>query len=429
MTIKDIYSIYSQNGYSVSTDSRKIRKGDIFFALKGENFDGNAFALDALEKGAVLAVIDNPDYHIPGKTLFTNDSLKTLQELATYHRKQLDIPVIGLTGTAGKTTTKELIRQVLNKKYKTYATQGNLNNHIGVPLTILSITPDYQMAVVEMGASHPGEIARLCEIARPTHGLITNIGTAHIEGFGTRENLIHTKTALYRYLEKHNGTIFLNIDDSLLTTLTKHKQIHTYGTSDSADTHGKITGQNPFVSLEFTGKDKQTYTVNTKLFGTYNLYNILAAIAIGQYFNIPDKDIAAAIEEYEPRNNRSQIKKTRNNTLILDLYNANPTSMSKALESFARLKADNKVLILGDMLELGEIEDEEHRKILSMAEDLGFSKIYLVGEIFGRVNSKYPHFATSEEMAQWLQSNPLKNKFILLKASRGIHLEKLTELL
>ena len=427
MTIKDIYSIYTKNGYRVSTDSRKIEKGDIFFGLKGENFDGNAFASNALEKGAVLAIVDNPDYHIPGKTILTENSLKTLQDLATYHRKQLDIPFIGLTGTAGKTTTKELIRQVLSKKYKTYATQGNLNNHIGVPLTILSITPDYQVAVVEMGASHPGEIAQLCEIARPTHGLITNIGTAHIEGFGSHENLIQTKTALYRYLKKHNGTIFLNLDDSLLPTLTNHKQIHTYGTSNSAATQGKITGQNPFVSLEFTGKDNKTHTVNTKLFGTYNLYNILAAIAIGQYFNVSDQEIAAAIEEYEPRNNRSQIKKTRDNTLILDLYNANPTSMSKALESFAGLQADNKVLILGDMLELGEIEDEEHKKILSLTEKLGFSEIYLVGKIFGRVNSKYPHFATSEEMAKWLQSNPLKNKYILLKASRGIHLEKLIE--
>ncbi len=429
MEIKQLYKYFEQSGFNVSTDSRKITPGSLFFALKGEKFDGNTFALEALEKGALAAVIDNPDYHIPGKTILVNDTLHTLQLLARYHRQLLKTKIIALTGTAGKTTTKELIYRVLSTKFKAQATQGNLNNHIGVPLTLLSLKPQTEIAVVEMGASFPGEIWELCQIALPDMGLVTNIGIAHIQGFGSQEKLIQTKAGLYRFLEQNNGQIFQNSDDDLLRSLTNHKKIYTYGTNKHAQTQGDLIEQNPFVKFYFKGRTGQQISVQTNLFGKYNLYNLLAAVAVGQYLNIDDSTIALALSNYQPRNNRSQIHKTQRNTLILDLYNANPTSMSKALESFAELAVDNKVLILGDMLELGDIEKEEHKRILELAEKLGFSDIYLVGPIFGKVNSKYPHFDSSEQMLNWLEENPLQDKTILLKASRGIHLEKLIQAL
>ncbi len=427
MNIKELHTLFIDANQNISTDSRHIQPGAIFFALRGERFDGNAFARQALDKGASVAIIDNPQYHIPGKTILVKDTLQTLQDLALYHRQQLDTQIIGLTGTAGKTTTKELIYSVLNKKFTTQATQGNLNNHIGVPLTLLSIKPDTQFAVIEMGASHPGEIWELCQIARPDMGLVTNIGTAHIEGFGSHQKLIETKAGLYRFLEQNNGTIFINIDDHLLTSLTNHNKIYTYGTGTQAQTHGQLLAQNPYVLFYFTSRTGEKINVQTNLFGKYNLYNLLAATAFGQYLGIDDTLIAQALEQYQPRNNRSQIYKTDKNTLILDLYNANPTSMAKALESFAALDIPGKVLVLGDMLELGHIAEEEHKRILQLAEKLGFSDIYLIGEIFGKVNNSYTHFDTSEQMANWLENNPFTGKTILLKASRGIHLEKLID--
>ena len=429
MDIKQLYKLFEQAAYEVSTDSRQIKPGALFFALKGEKFDGNTFAHQALEKGASVAVIDNPHYHIPGKTILVNNTLETLQRLARYHRQLLGTKIIGLTGTAGKTTTKELIYSVLSTKLRAQATQGNLNNHIGVPLTLLSLRPDTEIAVVEMGASFPGEIWDLCQITLPDMGLITNIGTAHIQGFGSREKLIETKAGIYRFLEQNNGLIFQNIDDQLLRSLTNHNKIYTYGTSQDAQAQGQVLEQNPFVKFYFKGRTGEEMQVQTRLFGKYNLYNLLAAVAVGQYLNIDDSEIARALSSYQPRNNRSQIQKTDKNTLILDLYNANPTSMSKALESFAELDVNNKVLILGDMLELGHIEETEHKRILELAEKLGFSEIYLVGSIFGKVNSHYPHFQTSEQMLNWLKSNPLQDKTILLKASRGIHLETLIQAL
>ncbi len=429
MKVKELYKLFEQAGYRVSTDSRNIDDGVLFFALKGERFDGNAFAAQALEKGASAAIIDNPKYHIPGKTFLVKDSLEALQQLARFHRTHLVTKIIGLTGTAGKTTTKELIHSVLSTTFNARATKGNLNNHIGVPLTLLSLRPDTEIAVVEMGASKPGEIWDLCQIARPDMGLITNIGTAHIQGFGSHENLIKTKAGLYRYLEQNNGLIFQNIDDKLLRSLTQHDKIYTYGTSKEAQTQGNIIEQNPFLKFFFIDKHNNHIDVQTLLFGKYNIYNLLAAVAIGQYLDIDDQKIAKALGQYQPHNNRSQIHTTQKNTLILDLYNANPTSMGKALESFAELKANNKVLILGDMLELGEIEQQEHKRILDLAENLGFSEIYLVGQIFGKVNNKYPQFDSSKQMLQWLQQNPLQNKTILLKASHGIHLETLIQAL
>ena len=425
MSIKELYKLFEQANFKVSTDSRQIEPGAIFFAIKGEKFDGNAFAAKALDNGASVAVIDNKKYHIPSKTVLVDNVLHYLQQLSVYHRRLLGTRIIGLTGTAGKTTTKELIFSVLSKKFNAQATQGNLNNHIGVPLTLLSLKPDTEIAVVEMGASHPGEIWELCQLVLPDMGLITNIGTAHIQGFGNRENLIHTKTGIYRFLEQNKGMIFLNVDDELLVSLTKHDKIYTYGTGGKAQSRGNIVEQNPFLKFFFIARSGQQINVQTNLFGKYNLYNLLAATAIGQYLDIDDFLIARALTEYQPRNNRSQIFKTAKNTLILDLYNANPTSMSRALESFAELNLDNKVLILGDMLELGVIEDQEHKRILELAEKLKFSEIYLVGSIFGRINKHYPHFDTSEQMLSWLEKNKLENKTILLKASRGIHLETL----
>ncbi len=430
MDIRELYDIYTKNGYKVTTDSRQVEPGAIFFGLRGERFDGNAFASQALENGAALAVVDNPEYHLPGKTVLVDDALKTLQELAGFHRKKLGIPIVGLTGTAGKTTTKELIKAVLAKKYKTFGTTGNLNNHIGVPLTLLQITPGYEIAVIEMGASIPGDIELLCNIADPDYGLITNIGTAHLEGFGSREVLIQTKTALYRHLKAKDGLIFVNRDDDLLMNLADHDRLHTYGTATEADTYGRSLGLNPFLSVEFRDKTGRMQRIDTRLFGEYNLYNVLAAVAVGQYFEVDDKDIAGAIAQYEPKNNRSQLSRTDKNTLILDLYNANPTSMSQALESFAKLDVPDKVLILGDMLELGEIELQEHKKILELARSLGFNRIYLVGEIFGKVNDgQYPHFRTSDELRDYLKQHPLRDSYILLKASRGIRLEKVVEAL
>jgi len=429
MTIKELHKLFLQYKAKICTDSRKIDKGCIFFALKGNKFDGNLFVKQALDNGAEIAIIDNKTYQITGKTILVKDTLQTLQSLARFHRLYLDIKIIAITGTAGKTTTKELIYQVIKKKFNSFATQGNFNNHIGVPLSLLSLKPENEYAVIEMGASKPDEIWDLCQIALPNMGLITNIGTAHIEGFGSHQVLIRTKAGLYKFLEQNNGLIFQNLDDNLLISLTKYKKIYTYGSTTKADTIGKLLEQNPFVKYLFLGKNKKQYKVQTHLFGKYNFYNLLAATAIGQYLNIEDLLIAQALEEYKPQNNRSQIYNTKKNLLILDLYNANPTSMSKAIESFAQLNIKNKILILGDMLELGNIEEQEHKKILNLIEKLNFSEVYLIGEIFGKVNTKYTHFNNTEQMLAWLEKNPLINKTILLKGSRAIQLERLIKVL
>jgi len=427
MNIPQLYKIFVNNGAKVSTDSRNIPDGALFFALRGEKFDGNKFAKSAIEAGASYAVVDNPEVVENNRFILVENSLETLQQLALYHRKQLGIPVLAITGTAGKTTTKELTAAVLSRKFNVAYTQGNLNNQIGVPLTLLSIDKSKEFAVIEMGASHPGDIRELCEIADPDYGLITNIGTAHIEGFGSHENLILTKTELYRYLEAKDGLVFVNKDNQLLMSRLNTLQVFTYGTKD-ADVQGEFIEINPLMKFRF--KTDKWYEVQTNLFGEYNFENALAAVAIGHYFGIDSQKIKSALEEYYPKNNRSQLARTDKNILILDLYNANPTSMAKALESFARIDAKEKAVIIGDMLELGEIEEQEHRKILSLVASLNFDKVFLVGKIFSNVNDLgFDSFMSSEELVDYLKDNPLEGKTVLLKASRGIHLEKVADVL
>mgnify|MGYP006161343423 CR=1 FL=1 len=418
MNIKNLYLIFKQHP-SICTDSRKITKGAIFFALKGENFNGNKFALKAIQDGCSYAIIDEKDYDTHQNTILVDDALATLQKLATYHRAQLNIPVIGITGTNGKTTSKELIKEVLNSQLKTYATKGNLNNHIGVPLSILEINKQHEIAIIEMGANHEGEIAFLCDLAQPTFGVITNIGKAHLEGFGNFKGVIKAKSELYNYIQKNVGTLFVNSEADLLIELANNISKVTYG--KNGDYTGAISESAPFISVVF-----QDEKIQSKLIGDYQFYNIMLAICIGNYFNISLNNIKKAVEEYSPTNNRSQIVKTNSNTLILDAYNANPSSMSAMLYSFAEQTYENKICILGDMLELGEHSRKEHLKIISLCQKLHLDVIF-IGEEFAKLN--YNAYSTTDKFSLYLENNPIENTTILLKGSRGIALEKLVELL
>lgn len=417
MNVEDLYKIYQEHPI-ISTDTRKVLDGCLFFALKGENFDANTFAEQAINEGAAYAIVDNPKFILSEKFILVDNVLKTLQLLANYHRKQFNIPIIGITGSNGKTTTKELINAVLQKKYRTIATQGNLNNHIGVPLTILSVPTDCEIAIIEMGANHIGEIEQLCKIAEPNFGLITNIGTAHIEGFGGKEGVIKAKSELYHFINKENGTIFLNNDDELLVSLsgTINKIIYS---------KNEITNilSNPFLS--FTWKEMK---IETQLYGEYNIPNILAAIKIGEYFNVKKTAIKSALENYVSTNNRSQIVKLANHTLYLDAYNANPTSMNAAIDAFSTLNVPNKFLILGDMLELGHVSQEEHQKIAEKIDDLNL-KALLVGNEFQQIKNKYNLISVknTDEAILWLANQLDFFKSILIKGSRGIRLEKVSE--
>lgn len=419
--ILDLYQHYQQST-GVTTDTRLIQEGSIFFALKGENFDGNKYAGEALQKGACMAVVDDPS--LEGTAFFhVDDALKALQDLAALHRKTLNIPVIGLTGTNGKTSTKELIREVLAKKYKVHATQGNLNNHIGVPLTVLGICGDTEIAVIEMGANHIGEIAELCTIARPTHGMITNIGIAHIEGFGSYEGVIKAKSELYDHLLEVAGIAFVNNDNSLLTELSSTLSKVTYGTSQKADIYGNINSSVPFLEIGWDGMELKTH-----FYGDYNFENIMAAICIGKYFELDPVQIADAITSYIPDNNRSQVLNSTSNTIFLDAYNANPSSMLASIRQFEKQEAEKKVLILGDMLELGKTSQEEHRKIISEIENK-FETVILVGPEFMTASNISTAFIDTEMAASWLMEHPVHDAHILIKGSRGIALESLTELL
>lgn len=418
---------YFQRSTGVTTDTRLIAPGSIFFALKGENYDGNCFAGEALQKGAMLAVIDDPAREISGKTLLVENTLQSLQELAKYHRSKLNIDVIGLTGTNGKTTTKELIKSVLSQKYKVAATKGNLNNHIGVPLTILDIKQDDELAVVEMGANHIGEIAGLCTIAHPTHGLITNIGKAHLEGFGSYEGVIEAKTELYQYLANQHGKAFVNADDELLMKKSKELIRTTYGSgnTNNPDVTAQMMESVPFVKLAWEGFDK----IETHLYGSYNFQNILAALCCGVVFNVEASLIVEAITTYRPTNNRSQLLKTEWNTIYLDAYNANPSSMLLSIQNFEEQDGDRKMLILGDMLELGKVSKEEHKNILDEVADK-FDLVILVGPEFKSVSEgKYLSFDNIEDTASWLKDNPVRDMLVLVKGSRGIAVEKLTSYL
>jgi UDP-N-acetylmuramoyl-tripeptide--D-alanyl-D-alanine ligase len=418
MKIKDIYEIFKSHNV-VSTDTRTIEKGCIFFALKGDNFNGNKFAKDAIKNGASYAIIDEIEFKEADNYILVEDVLQTLQELANYHRNQFDIPFIGITGTNGKTTTKEFVNAVLSKKFRTTYTKGNLNNHIGVAITLLSIPNNCEIAIIEMGANHIGDIEFLCNITEPNFGLITNIGTAHIEGFGSLENIKKTKSELYRYVQSIEGHIFINNEDNTLIDLAKGLNKISYGDSNS-DCIGKLISSTPSVKLEW-----EDQLITSNLYGSYNYNNILAAICIGQYFKVPAESIKIAIEEYLPTNNRSQIIKANSNTIFLDAYNANPTSMNAAIDTFNENESKNKLMILGDMLELGNISKEEHQRIVNKTQELKINAIF-VGNEFNSINNKYnySYVENVDKVIDWLKHSGLTNHQILIKGSRGIKLEQ-----
>ena len=425
--IIDIYQKYSECNFQVSTDTRKIKNSALFIALKGPNFNANKLAKEALNKGAKYAIIDDDNYYIDNRTILVKDCLSTLQELARHHRKKLDIPVIGITGTNGKTTTKELIGAVLKEKYKVLITQGNLNNHIGVPLTLLELRSFHNLAVIEMGASKKGDIKELVDICLPNYGIITNIGIAHIEGFGSFNNVLSTKKELFDYLDKNNGTIFCNDDDDVLKENIPRKTNSIFYSKSKGNISGEIISNNPFVNFKWGNHSYTSEIINTQLVGEYNFYNILAAICIGSYFKLDNQLINKAIIEYKPSNNRSQLLKTNNNTIIVDCYNANPSSTLNALNSFMNIEAENKMVILGDMLELGDISIEEHQKIADLLESNKI-KAYLVGREYCKSNTRYKCFDNVNLFIEYFKTeNKITDFTILLKGSRGIKLETILE--
>ncbi|WP_456377437.1 UDP-N-acetylmuramoyl-tripeptide--D-alanyl-D-alanine ligase [Lutibacter sp.] len=418
MEIEQLYTLYSQT-YLVDTDTRKIRKGSIYFALKGENFNGNKFAAEALNTGANYAIIDDKKYNTLPNTILVKNVLKTLQNLANYHRNQLNIPIISLTGSNGKTTTKELINAVLNKKYKTTATVGNLNNHIGVPLTLLAMNPKTEIGIVEMGANHQKEIDFLCEIAEPNYGYITNFGKAHLEGFGGVKGVIKGKSELYEFLKNTNGIAFINSDDKIQVQQSKGIESINFNKNSI-----QFIEANPFVKVKF----KNT-SIESNLIGKYNYYNIAVAIAIGDYFKVPEKHIKSAIENYTPNNNRSQIIEKGTSKVILDAYNANPSSMKVALENFNQLKYNRKIVFLGDMFELGKESENEHQKIAKLATSFNFSKVYLIGKAFSTTSVKNAFVYDSFESFKNSNKNlKISNTTILIKGSRGMALERILDL-
>ncbi|GGD86973.1 UDP-N-acetylmuramoyl-tripeptide--D-alanyl-D-alanine ligase [Planktosalinus lacus] len=426
MTINQLHSLYLKSS-GISTDTRKIQKNNLFFALKGDNFDGNSYAEEAIRLGASYSVIDNEDFHVlNGKTILVNDVLVTLQKLANFHRSNLAIPIIALTGSNGKTTTKELINAVLKQKFNVIATSGNLNNHIGVPLTLLSMDKSTEFGIVEMGANHQGEIAQLCKIAQPDFGYITNFGKAHLEGFGSLEGVIKGKSELYDYLRSNEKFVFVNREDKTQIEKTKDIKQFSFGVLDSkSDVEIELLETDPFVRINFSNTE-----ISTSLIGNYNFSNICAAVAIGHYFKIPLQSIKQGIEGYIPENNRSQLISKGSNKIILDAYNANPTSLKAAIETFHTLKSNNKILILGDMFELGNDSEAEHQNIVDLIEQLNFKAVYLTGKNFSKTTS--PHtlrFESFESLKEFLKQNPINNAHILLKGSRGMALERVLEYL
>lgn len=427
MTLAELYELFLHNP-KITTDSRNCPKGSLFFALKGERFDGNAYASKALASGCTYAIIDNPDYYTGERTLLVQDALKTLQQLAHRHRKLLGIPVIGITGTNGKTTTKELLAAVLSTKYNLLYTEGNLNNQIGVPLTLLRLNRDHEMAVVEMGANHPGDIKELVSIALPNYGIITNVGYAHLEGFGSFEGVVKTKGELYDFLRQTKGRIFINRNNEYLQAIAGGIEQTTYGTTDDVFASGHVIASNPYLCFDWKQQGK-VHTVETHLIGAYNLDNVLATVAIGRYFKVPAERISRAIAAYEPTNNRSQLKKTDNNELVIDAYNANPSSMKVALDNFASMPIAPKAVILGDMRELGPTSDALHAEVVAQVKAGKYDKVYLCGEHFVRTGTGFDTFATTELLLEHLARKPLKGYHILIKGSHGMALERTVEVL
>ncbi len=430
MDTSQIYQLYLENRL-ISTDSRRISDGCIFFALKGENFDGNKFAAEALEKGAAYAVADDPAAVTSDKILLVENTLDTLQELARLHRKSFSFPVIALTGSNGKTTTKELLKCVLSTRFNTYATQGNLNNHIGVPLTILSVDErSVEMVIVEMGANHEKEIALLCSVAQPTHGLITNIGKAHLEGFGSLEGVKKAKGELYDYLSKKKGTVFVNAKNEILMEMASKRRAFgeiIFYNSDNQQSTPQVIGQSPFIS--YTTGD---LTVSTNLVGEYNFGNICAALSVADYFRISPDDAHLAISNYVPGNNRSQIVRQNTNTIILDAYNANPSSMAAALENFAKMEAGHKMVVLGDMLELGNESRAEHELLGEIIAKGEFDTVLLFGKEIAHALRNLPkayYFADKFSLHNWIMDHPCQNSHILIKGSRGMGLESVVNFL
>ncbi|MFL9482437.1 UDP-N-acetylmuramoyl-tripeptide--D-alanyl-D-alanine ligase [Chitinophagaceae bacterium LWZ2-11] len=425
MTIEQLYRLYLINN-SVQTDSRKLKKGDLFFALKGPNFNANEFAIKALEQGASYAIVDEDIDPINERLIKVDNVLETLQQLAKHHRQQFSIPFIAITGSNGKTTTKELVSAVLATHYKTYTTQGNLNNHIGVPLTILSIHNDAEMAVIEMGANHQKEIEGYCSYTLPTHGIITNAGKAHLEGFGGIEGVKKGKGELYDFLRATAGSAFVYWDYDYLQTMSNGiSQIIKYGTKEGEVTGHVITSE-PFLEVAIS-KGLNISSVKTKLVGEYNLPNVLCAAVIGKYFNVPEEKIKQALEDYIPSNSRSQLIEKGSNKIILDAYNANPSSMRAAIENFAKLHTDNKILMLGGMMELGKESIEEHKKLIDLLEKYPWKKVILVGGDFAKVKHPFIYFNNSLEAKKWYTEQSLANTHLLIKGSRSMQMEKILE--
>ena len=432
MEISALYNYFEQcNG--VTTDSRNCPEGSLFIALKGETFNGNAFAEQALQKGCRYALVDEVEYADKNNSriLLVDDCLKALQQLANEHRRRMALPIIGITGTNGKTTTKELIATVLQQKYNVLYTQGNLNNHIGVPLTLLRITQEHELAVIEMGANHPGEIRTLVNIVEPDCGLITNVGKAHLEGFGSFEGVVKTKGELYDYMRsKENGLIFIDKDNDVLCQIAGCLNEVTYGvnSSDDLSVKGVLGACAPFLSFDWMYQG-ESYLVQTHLIGSYNMKNALAAIAVGCHFNVPATDICCALSKYIPNNNRSQLTETTSNRLVVDAYNANPTSMMAALENFKWMDVPHKMVILGDMKELGESSAEEHAQIISFLQTCAFERVVLVGPELTKAGVSYECYPDVDALKEHLLQEKIHGKFVLIKGSNSMRLSQLKEVL
>jgi len=422
MQIENLYNIYKKHP-SVQTDTRKLKPGDLFFALKGGNFNGNHFARQALDTGAAYAIIDENEFEIPGRTILVDDVLTTLQQLAKYHREQFNIPFIAITGSNGKTTTKELLHAVLSSTYKTYTTEGNLNNHIGIPLTILKIKTDAEIAVIEMGANHLGEIASYCTYALPTHGIITNCGKAHLEGFGSIEGVKKAKGELFDFLRgQPHGFAFVMWDYDYLQEMSKGiSGIIKYGTMDAHIT-GRVKKNDPYLEIEITQGMDDPF-IKTRLVGEYNLPNILAAITVGKTLKVPEEKIKLAIENYEPANSRSQLVTKDTNKIILDAYNANPSSMKLAIENFAKLPGGNKILMLGAMAELGEESLNEHKAIVELIKKNTWEKVVLVGGDFLKFDHPFLKYENSLQVKDWYRQQQFENTHFLIKGSRSMKME------
>lgn len=435
LSIDALYKKYIDAGYNVTTDTRKVIHGSLFFSLKGPNFNANELAAKAIEAGCKYAIVDEEKFANNTTIFLVEDGLKALQELAHHHRQQFKIPFLAITGSNAKTTHKEFIHAVLSKKYKTLATEGNLNNHIGVPLTLLKLRPDHEFAIIEMGANHQGEINELCEIADPDFGMITNIGKAHLEGFGGIEGVKKGKSELYRYLQKKHAKIFTNGDDEVLHELSKDNDKISYGTTKLYDTIGKYISDGEMVSFKWTTRygDKdwnKLPMVKTQITGKYNFINCLAAVCVGHYFHVEDAMINEALSNYVPAMNRSQLVKTESNSILLDAYNANPNSMKAAIENFADYKAEQKWLLLGDMFELGDYSKEEHQAIVNLLTEKKLTNVILVGNEFASLEGNpFKTLKTTQECLDHLKTHHIKNATVLIKGSRGMKMEALQEAL